>query len=298
MTFWFTRSAVVETLGNEDCHIILRGGKEPNYDAASVAAACAELAAAGQPPQLMIDASHSNSRKQHRLQIDVMHDVARQVAEGDKRIFGIIQSGDLGWGLSGWAAASYTNYDQFVGPGELEKQQYNGMIRKDFDNGDFISVAGHLNINRNNFYSGNNNSWRHNPDHRGSIAYRDNVSRERFAPNSRNAPAAAAARNADFRGHAPQAVNRVNDGGLNRQAPVLNRQPDVGNRAVQRDATPQINRPATAAPKRDAFQGLDAGRQQIDRGRVSQAAANHSGAQRPNRPHGGAGGVGGGRGGR
>jgi len=89
------RSAVVETLGNEDCHIILRGGKEPNYDAASVAAACAELAAAGQPPQLMIDASHSNSRKQHRLQIDVMQDVARQVGEGDKRIFGIMVESNL-----------------------------------------------------------------------------------------------------------------------------------------------------------------------------------------------------------
>jgi len=92
------RSAVVETLGNEDCHVILRGGKEPNYDAASVAAACAELAAAGQPPQLMIDASHSNSRKQHRLQIDVMQDVARQVAEGDKRIFGIMVESNLAEG--------------------------------------------------------------------------------------------------------------------------------------------------------------------------------------------------------
>ncbi len=82
------RSAVVETLGNEDCHLILRGGKEPNYDATSVASACAELAAAGQTPQVMVDASHGNSRKQYRLQIDVMQDVARQVAAGDERIFG------------------------------------------------------------------------------------------------------------------------------------------------------------------------------------------------------------------
>jgi 3-deoxy-7-phosphoheptulonate synthase len=82
------RSAVVETLGNEDCHLILRGGKEPNYDAASVAAACSELASAGQTPQVMIDASHGNSRKQHRLQVDVMTDVAAQIAKGDERIFG------------------------------------------------------------------------------------------------------------------------------------------------------------------------------------------------------------------
>ena len=134
-----------------------------------------------------------------------------------------------------------------------------------------INVNNFNRINRNNVYSGNNNTWRHSPEHRGSVAYRDNASRERFASNNRNAPAAAAARNADFRGHAPQAVNRANDAGLNRQAPAANRQPDVANRAVQRDAAPQINRPATAAPKRDAFQGVDAGRQQIDRGRVSQA---------------------------
>ncbi len=89
------RSAVVETLGNEDCHIILRGGKEPNYDAASVAAACAELAAAGQPPQLMIDASHSNSRKQHRLQIDVAKNVAAQLAAGDDRIMGVMVESHL-----------------------------------------------------------------------------------------------------------------------------------------------------------------------------------------------------------
>ena len=166
-----------------------------------------------------------------------------------------------------------------------------------------INVNNFNRINRNNVYSGNNNTWRHNPDHRGSIAYRDNASRERFASNNRSAPAAAAARSADFRGHAPQAANRANDAGFNRQAPAINRQPDAANRAVQRDNFQQRAPQAAAAPKRDAFQGLDAGRQQIDRGRVSQAAANHSGAQRPNRPSGGVGGGGnraggGGRGGR
>ncbi|HEX6266890.1 MAG TPA: 3-deoxy-7-phosphoheptulonate synthase, partial [Burkholderiales bacterium] len=53
--------AIVETRGNDDCHIILRGGKAPNYDAASVAAACAELAKAGLPERLMIDCSHANA---------------------------------------------------------------------------------------------------------------------------------------------------------------------------------------------------------------------------------------------
>jgi 3-deoxy-7-phosphoheptulonate synthase len=92
------RSAVVETTGNEDCHLILRGGKEPNYDAASVEAACAELAAAGQIPQVMVDASHSNSRKQYRLQIEVMVDVAQQVAEAESRIFGAMVESNLGEG--------------------------------------------------------------------------------------------------------------------------------------------------------------------------------------------------------
>ena len=57
------RSAIAATTGNEDCHIILRGGNQPNYDRASVDAACVELARAGVAPRLMIDTSHANSNK-------------------------------------------------------------------------------------------------------------------------------------------------------------------------------------------------------------------------------------------
>ncbi|MCC7081308.1 MAG: 3-deoxy-7-phosphoheptulonate synthase [Burkholderiales bacterium] len=89
------RSAVVETTGNEDCHLILRGGKEPNYDAASVTAACAELAAAGQTPQVMIDASHGNSRKQYELQVEVVTEIARQVAQAENRIVGAMVESNL-----------------------------------------------------------------------------------------------------------------------------------------------------------------------------------------------------------
>jgi 3-deoxy-7-phosphoheptulonate synthase len=89
------RSAVVETTGNEDCHLILRGGKEPNYDAASVAQACSELAAAGQTPQVMVDASHGNSRKQYQLQTEVIAEVARQVAQAENRIFGAMLESNL-----------------------------------------------------------------------------------------------------------------------------------------------------------------------------------------------------------
>src|SRR5256712_6803114 len=73
-------SAIVLTNGNEDCHIILRGGKQPNYDAPNVALACKELANAGFAQRVMIDLSHSNSQKDYRKQLDVGRDVAVQIA--------------------------------------------------------------------------------------------------------------------------------------------------------------------------------------------------------------------------
>jgi 3-deoxy-7-phosphoheptulonate synthase len=83
-------SAIVSTGGNEDCHVILRGGKQPNYDAENVDAACKELAAGGLAPRVMIDCSHANSRKQYKLQMEVAEDVAGQLAAGEERIFGLM----------------------------------------------------------------------------------------------------------------------------------------------------------------------------------------------------------------
>jgi 3-deoxy-7-phosphoheptulonate synthase len=83
-------SAIVSTTGNEDCHIILRGGKAPNYDAKNVDAAAKGLAESGIPARLMIDFSHGNSSKNPQKQIEVGEDVAAQVAAGDDRIFGIM----------------------------------------------------------------------------------------------------------------------------------------------------------------------------------------------------------------
>ena len=83
-------SAIVSTRGNEDCHVILRGGKSTNFDAESVDAACKDLAASGVPPKVMIDCSHANSRKQHALQIEVAQDVANQLAAGEDRIIGVM----------------------------------------------------------------------------------------------------------------------------------------------------------------------------------------------------------------
>jgi 3-deoxy-7-phosphoheptulonate synthase len=91
-------SAIVHTAGNEDCHIILRGGKTTNYDAASVDATCKELANAGLAARLMIDCSHANSQKQHERQVDVARDVARQIAGGDVRIFGVMIESHLNAG--------------------------------------------------------------------------------------------------------------------------------------------------------------------------------------------------------
>lgn len=81
-------SAIFSTAGNDDCHIILRGGKKPNYDAASVQQAAEELEAANLPARLMIDCSHANSSKQHQRQIEVANDIAQQIAGGDHRIIG------------------------------------------------------------------------------------------------------------------------------------------------------------------------------------------------------------------
>jgi 3-deoxy-7-phosphoheptulonate synthase len=81
-------AAIFETRGNADCHVILRGGKSPNYEAAHIDAACGTLRAAGLREQVMVDVSHGNSSKQHARQIVVAHDVAAQVAGGERRIIG------------------------------------------------------------------------------------------------------------------------------------------------------------------------------------------------------------------
>lgn len=89
------RSAIVSTSGNEDCHLILRGGKVPNYSAADVDAAGKGLAEAGIPARIMIDFSHGNSSKVPAKQIDVGQDVAKQIEAGDSRIFGIMAESHL-----------------------------------------------------------------------------------------------------------------------------------------------------------------------------------------------------------
>jgi 3-deoxy-7-phosphoheptulonate synthase len=96
--------AIVETRGNKDCHVILRGGKTPNYEAAHVAAACKEIEAAKLECTLMVDCSHANSSKQHERQVDVARDVAEQLKAGSRCIFGVMVESHLQAGSQKFSA--------------------------------------------------------------------------------------------------------------------------------------------------------------------------------------------------
>jgi 3-deoxy-7-phosphoheptulonate synthase len=122
-------SAIVSTNGNEDCHIILRGGKHPNYDAASVEAAAKELAAAGLEQRLMIDCSHSNSQKMYQRQIDVAREVARQVATGEDRIFGLMVESNLKAGRQDLVPGKPLVYGQSITDGCIGWEETVPLLR-------------------------------------------------------------------------------------------------------------------------------------------------------------------------
>ncbi|MCB1695824.1 MAG: 3-deoxy-7-phosphoheptulonate synthase [Pseudomonadales bacterium] len=107
-------SAIFQTAGNEDCHVILRGGKHPNYDMFSVDDASALLAKAGLAARIMIDASHANSRKIPARQIDVASDVATQVARGSRSIFGLMLESNLVEGRQDVVAGRALTYGQSI----------------------------------------------------------------------------------------------------------------------------------------------------------------------------------------
>ena len=90
--------AIVQTNGNKDCHVILRGGKAPNFDAKSVAEACVELTKAKLNPTLMVDCSHANSSKQHEKQVEVARDIAAQITSGSRSVFGVMIESHLNAG--------------------------------------------------------------------------------------------------------------------------------------------------------------------------------------------------------
>ena len=107
-------SAIFQTTGNEDCHIILRGGKSPNYDMFSVDDASSMLLNAGLPSRIMIDASHANSRKIPARQLDVARDIARQVSRGSHSIFGMMIESNIEEGRQDVVAGQPLTYGQSI----------------------------------------------------------------------------------------------------------------------------------------------------------------------------------------
>jgi 3-deoxy-7-phosphoheptulonate synthase len=108
------RSAIASTTGNDDCHIILRGGKATNYDAQSVEAASVEAIKAGITPAIMIDASHANSSKNAENQPLVLADVGAQVAAGDRRIIGVMIESNLVAGRQNLVPGKPLTYGQSI----------------------------------------------------------------------------------------------------------------------------------------------------------------------------------------
>ncbi|MGH8855055.1 MAG: 3-deoxy-7-phosphoheptulonate synthase AroG [Telluria sp.] len=121
-------SAIVSTAGNEDCHIILRGGKAPNYDAASVEEACRQLAANGLAGRLMIDASHANSSKNPQNQVPVCADIASQIAGGDDRIVGVMIESHLVGGRQDLVPGKELTYGQSVTDGCIDWDTSIGVL--------------------------------------------------------------------------------------------------------------------------------------------------------------------------
>jgi 3-deoxy-7-phosphoheptulonate synthase len=110
----FGHSAIVETKGNEDCHIILRGGKEPNYSAEHVSEVKQQLDKANLPLNIMVDFSHANSSKQFKRQMLVGEDIATQVGQGDMSIFGVMIESNLVEGRQDYIQGEPLCYGQSI----------------------------------------------------------------------------------------------------------------------------------------------------------------------------------------
>lgn len=114
------RSAIAATLGNPDCHVILRGGRTPNYDAVSVEAACRDMVSAGVATRLMIDASHGNSAKRPEQQPVVVEAVAAQIEAGERRIGGVMIESNLVAGRQDLQPGRPLRYGQSITDGCID----------------------------------------------------------------------------------------------------------------------------------------------------------------------------------
>jgi 3-deoxy-7-phosphoheptulonate synthase len=122
------RGAIAATRGNADCHVILRGGKAPNFDAASVGAVCEQLAAAGLAPRVMVDASHGNSSKKPENQPLVAADIGAQVAAGSTRISGVMVESFLAAGRQDLVPGKALAYGQSITDGCIDWETSVGVL--------------------------------------------------------------------------------------------------------------------------------------------------------------------------
>lgn len=113
-------SAIVSTQGNRDCHLILRGGKQPNYQAEHIQAAAQALEASGSPVRIMVDVSHANSSKDYRNQPVVLEDICTQIESGDERVFGVMIESNLVGGRQDLIAGQPLVYGQSITDGCID----------------------------------------------------------------------------------------------------------------------------------------------------------------------------------
>ncbi|MCW8829866.1 MAG: 3-deoxy-7-phosphoheptulonate synthase AroG [Gammaproteobacteria bacterium] len=123
-------SAIFSTTGNDDCHIILRGGREPNYDKKSVQRAAEQLEKSGLRPNLMIDCSHANSNKEYLRQVDVCRDVAGQIQAGEQRIMGVMLESHLVEGRQDVDPDKELTYGQSVTDACINWETTEGLLRE------------------------------------------------------------------------------------------------------------------------------------------------------------------------
>src|SRR6202165_5643392 len=116
------RSAIAATSGNEDCHIILRGGSRPNYDSASIAFPSTELARSGVTQRMMVDTSHANSGKKPENQPPVVADIVRQLSAGDQHIVGVMIESNLVAGRQDVLPGAALTYGQSITDGCIDWQ--------------------------------------------------------------------------------------------------------------------------------------------------------------------------------
>jgi 3-deoxy-7-phosphoheptulonate synthase len=114
------RASIASTTGNQDCHVVLRGGRIPNYDTAGVAAACDELGKRGLKEKVMIDVSHANSAKRPENQPRVIADVCEQIAGGDHRILGVMIESNLVAGRQDLKPGQPLTYGQSITDGCID----------------------------------------------------------------------------------------------------------------------------------------------------------------------------------